>query len=60
MVDRVIVHLLNSVRTLDTLATNSAQSSHPFRHPTREGDAWNRESSAKLMNSPFRYPYPLL
>ncbi|HET9629237.1 MAG TPA: NAD-dependent epimerase/dehydratase family protein [Novosphingobium sp.] len=59
MEDRIIDHLLNSVRTLDELAANSAQSAHPFRHPKREGEAWNRDSSAKLMNSPFRYPYPL-
>lgn len=59
MEDRLIAHLLGSAASLDELAVHVTESAHPFRHPKREGEAWTRDSSAKLMNTPFRYPYAL-
>jgi nucleoside-diphosphate-sugar epimerase len=57
--DRLIEHLLKSASELDLLASRATQSAHPFRHPKKEGEAWARGTSAKLMNAPFRYPYDL-
>lgn len=59
MEDQLIERLLQSRAELDGMADHAAQSAHPFRHPKREGEAWTRDTSAKLMNSPFRYPYEL-
>ncbi len=57
--DALIERLLATSQALDELAVNVTNSAHPFRHPKKEGEAWTADTSAKLMNSPFRYPYHL-
>jgi len=57
--DRLIKRLLKAAAELDEVASHVTQSAHPFRHPKQEGQAWTKDTSAKLMNSPFRYPYVL-
>lgn len=57
--DQLIERLLKCRAELDALRGAAAQSAHPFRHPRQAGEAWNSDTSTKLMNSPLRYPYAL-
>ncbi|HEY6870723.1 MAG TPA: NAD-dependent epimerase/dehydratase family protein [Novosphingobium sp.] len=57
--DRLIERLLKYGTELDGLGGTATQSAHPFRHPRQADEAWNSDTSTKLMNSPLRYPYVL-